>query len=131
MLGSPGGGLGYGRGHWGRSPFRQNNTIEAGAIGGPEQRSQIVRVFDAVESKEEFVLSRLGRSQQILDSQKFSFPNDRQNALMGISAGEPGELVPGFERYANTRRAAELDQPFQAIISTLPGHADMVKLPGT
>jgi hypothetical protein len=40
-------------------------------------------------------------------------------------------LVPGFERYADTGRPAKLDQPLQTVISTLPRHADMIKLPGT
>jgi hypothetical protein len=50
---------------------------------------------------------------------------------MSIGTGKPGELVSGFERYADTGGSAELDQPFQAIVSTLPGHADVVELPRT
>ena len=69
--------------------------------------------------------------QQIFDPQEPPFPNDRQYSLMSVRSGEPGELVPGFERYTDTGRSAELDEPFQAIVTTLTGHADMVKLPGT
>jgi hypothetical protein len=50
---------------------------------------------------------------------------------MRVRPGKPGELVSGFERHADAGRSAELDQPFQTIVSTLPGHADMVKLPRT
>jgi hypothetical protein len=50
---------------------------------------------------------------------------------MCIRTGKSGQLFPGFERYADTGGSAELDQPFQAIISALPRHADMIKLPGT
>jgi hypothetical protein len=131
MFRSTGRGLGHGRGHWRRSSFRQNNAIDARAIGGPEKCSEVVRVFDAIESEEEPVLAGLAGGQQVLDPQESPLPNDRQYALMRICPGESGELVPGFERYADTGVSAELDQPFQAIISALPRHADMIKLPGT
>jgi hypothetical protein len=131
MLGSPGRGLGYSRGHRGRPPFRQNNAIDAGAIGGAEQRSQVVGVFDAIKSKEEPVPVCLAGRQQVLNSEELALPNDRQDALMRIGAGKPGELVPGFERYADPGGAAKLDQPFQAIISTLPSNSDMIELPRT
>jgi hypothetical protein len=131
MLGGPGRGFGYRRGHGRRSPFRQNDAIDAGAVGGPEQRSEIVRVFDAVESKEEFVLSWLAWRQQVLYPEEFALSNDGQHTLMRIRPGKSGELVPGFERYTDTVCSAELDQPFEAIVSTLSGEADMVKLPGT
>ena len=74
---------------------------------------------------------RLVGSQQVLDSQELALPNDRQDSLMGVGPGKPGELVPGLKRYANTGRPAELDQPLQPVVATLPGHADMVKLPRT
>jgi hypothetical protein len=88
-------------------------------------------VFDAIESKEEPVLACLAGSQQILNPQESPLSNDRQYALMRICSGKSGELVPGFERHADTRRTAELDQPFQAIISTLPSKTDMIELPRT
>jgi hypothetical protein len=50
---------------------------------------------------------------------------------MRIRTGKPRELVPWFERHADTRRAAKLDQPFQAIISTLPRNTDMIELSRT
>jgi hypothetical protein len=88
-------------------------------------------VFDAIESEEEPVLSPIARSQKVLNPQEFALPNDCQYALVGIRTGKPGELVPGFERYADTGRSAELDQPFQAVVSTLPCNTDMIELPRT
>ena len=109
----------------------QNDAVDAGAIRGSQQRSKIMRVLDAIESKEEPVLSRLRWRQQVLNRQEPPLPNDRQYALMRVRSGEPGELVPGLEGHSDTGRSAEFDEPFQAIVSTLPSHADMVKLPGT
>jgi hypothetical protein len=50
---------------------------------------------------------------------------------MRICPCKSGELVPGFERHADACRAAKLDQSLQAIVSTFPRHADVVKLPRT
>ena len=50
---------------------------------------------------------------------------------MGIGAGEPGELVPGLEGYADAGGPAEVDQPFQAVVAAFPGNGDMVQLTGT
>jgi hypothetical protein len=88
-------------------------------------------IFDAVESKEEPVLSPVAGNQQVLNPQESPLSNNRQYALMGICPGKSGELLPGFERYADAGRSAELDQPFQAVVATLPRHADMSKLSGT
>jgi hypothetical protein len=87
-----------------------------------------VGVFDAIESKEEPVLPCLAGSQKVLNPEEFSLPNDRQDALMRIGTGKPRELVPWFERHADTGGAAKLDQPFQAIISTLPSNSDVIEL---
>lgn len=102
-----------------------------GSVGGPEQRSQIVRIFDAVQSKKESVLSGLAGKQQVLDPQEPSLSNHCEHALMSIRPGKPGKLVSGFQRHADTCRSAELHQPFEAIVSAFPSDADMVKLPRT
>ena len=77
------------------------------------------------------MLSRLAGSQQVLDSQKFPFPNHRQDALMCICSRQSGELISRFKSHTDTGRPAEVDQPFQALISTLTGHADMIELTRT
>jgi hypothetical protein len=107
-------GFGYGRGYGGGSALGQNDAVDAGAIGGPEERSEVVGVFDTIEGEEEAILSGfagcwLVRSEEVFDSEEFSFSNNGQYALVGISAGEPGELVPGLERYADAGDPAKLD----------------------
>jgi hypothetical protein len=131
MLGSASGCLCHRRSDRRRPSLRQNNSINSGSIGGPQQGPQIVWVFHSIESKEEPMLS-VGRwSEQVLDSQESPLPNDRQHTLMRIRSGKPRELVPGFNRYADPGGPAECDQLFQAIVSTFAGHADMVKLSGS
>jgi hypothetical protein len=48
-----------------------------------------------------------------------------------IGSGEAGKLVPGFEGDADTGSAAEVDEPFEAVVPAVASHADMVELPGT
>ncbi len=74
------------------------------------------------------MLSRLPGSQQVLDSQELPFPNHRQDTLVCICPRQPGELISRFKSHTDTGRSAEVDQPFQAFISTLTGHADMIEL---
>jgi hypothetical protein len=76
MLGGPGRGFGHRCGHGRRSPFRQNDAIDPGAIGSPEQGSKVVGIFDTVESKEEFVLAWVGWRQQVLYPEEFALSNE-------------------------------------------------------
>jgi hypothetical protein len=126
VLGGSGGGFGYGCGDGGGAAFGEEDTIDAGTVGGSEQGSEIVGVFDAVESKEEPVVSGFGWSQKILDSEELTLANNGQHALVGIGAGKAGELIPGFEGDADAGFAAEIDEPFEAFVPTLASHADMV-----
>ena len=52
-------GFGYGRGDGGGSALGEDDAVDAGTVGGSEQRSEVVGVFDAVEGEEEAVLARL------------------------------------------------------------------------
>ena len=131
VLGGSGGGLGDGRGDGSGAALGQDDAVDTGTVGGAEERAEVVRVFDAVESEEEFVLAWLFGGQQVFDGEELPLAHHREDALMGIGAGEPGELVAGFERDADAGRAAELDQPLQTLVPTLPGDADVVELART
>jgi len=128
MFGRSCGRLGYRRGDRCRTSLRQDDTVYACSIGGAQQSTQIMGIFDAIESKEEFVLSRLFGGEQVFDPEKLALAHDRQHSLMRIGAGEPGELVARLKGYANACGAAEFDQPFEAVIATLAGDTDVVEL---
>ena len=52
-------GFGYGGGHGSGSALGQDDAVDAGTVGGSEQRSEVVGVFDTVEGEEEAVLAWL------------------------------------------------------------------------
>ena len=129
VFGGSCGRLGYRRSDRCRTSLRQNHSVYACSIGSAQQSTQIMGIFDAIESKEESVLSGLFGREQVFDPEKLALSNDRQHSLMRIGAGEPGELVAWLKRYADACGAAEFDQSFEAVIAALAGDADVVELP--
>ena len=57
VLGGSGGGFGYGAGDGGGAAFWDNDAVDTGSVGGAEEGSEVVGVFDAVEGEEEAVLA--------------------------------------------------------------------------
>jgi hypothetical protein len=90
-----------------------------------------MRVFHTVEGEEESVLPGLFRGKQIFDSEELSLADDCENTLVRVRPGEPGELVARFERYADAGGSTEINQPFEAVVSTLAGDTDMIELART
>jgi hypothetical protein len=131
VLGGSGGGLGDGGGDGSGAALGQDDAVDSGTLGGAKERPEIVGVLNAVEGEEETVLAFRFWLQEIFDAEKLALFNYCQDALMGVGAGDPGELVAGFERDADACGAAELDEPLEAVIATLAGYADVVERAGT
>jgi hypothetical protein len=131
VLGGSGGGLGDGGGDGSGAALGQDDAVDSSSIGGAEKRAQIVGILDAIEREKEAVLAILLRSQEIFDSKELALFDDCQHALMRVCPRGAGELVAGFERYADARGAAELDEALQALVAALAGDADMVELART
>ncbi len=122
VLGGSGGGLGDGGGDGGGAAFGQDDAVDAGAVGGAEQRAEVVGVFDAVEGEEEAVCSPVFfRGEQVFDGEEGALADHGEGALVGVGAGEAGELVAGFEGDADAGGAAEFGQALQAFVSALAG----------
>jgi hypothetical protein len=90
-----------------------------------------VRVFEAVESEEEPVLTGVIGRQQVFNAEELPLPDDGKDSLMGVGAGQPGKLFTRLERYPDAGGAAELDEAFEAFVPALTGYANMVKPPCT
>jgi hypothetical protein len=90
-----------------------------------------VRVFEAVEGEEEPVSTVVIGRQQIFDAEELPLPDDGEDSLMGVGAGQPGKLFTRLERYPDPGRAAELNEALEAFVPALAGYADMVKPPRT
>jgi hypothetical protein len=126
VLGGSGGGFGYGCGDWGGAALGEDDAIDTGAVGGSEQGSEVMGVLNAVEGEEEPVMSGFGGGQKVLDSEELTFADDGKHTLVGIGAGEAGELVPGFEGDADTGFSAEFDESFEPVVPAFASHADVV-----
>jgi len=131
VFGGASGGLGYRGGDGGGAALGEDDAVYADAVGCAEEGSEVMRVLDAVEGEEEAVLVVLLWGQEVFDPEEFSLANDGQDALMGIGAGEPGELVAGFHGYADASGAAEFDESLESFVSTLAGDAYMIELART
>jgi hypothetical protein len=131
VLGGSGGGLGYGRGDGSGAALGEDDSIDSGSVGSAEESPEIVGVLDAVEGEEKLVLAFFLRSKEVFDGEELTLFDESQHALMHVCFRDAGELIAGFERDANACGAAELDETFEALVATLAGDADVVKLART
>ena len=131
VLGGSGGGLGDGAGDGGGAALGEDDAVDTGSVGGAEEGAEVVGVFDAVEGEEEAVLAvlRFG-GEEVFDGEELALADDGEDALMGVGAGEAGELVAGLDGDADFGGAAELDEAFEAFVAALAGYADVIELAG-
>ena len=136
VLGGAGGGLGDGRRHWRSPALGQDDSVDASAIGGAQKSAEIVWVLNAVECEEEAVggcgrvargfFCGLGR-EEVFDGEEGPLADQGDGPLVGVGAGEAGELVSGFEGDADAGVAAELGEALQAGVAALAGQQDAVQ----
>ena len=108
VLGGAGGGLGDGGGDGRGAALGQDDAVDARAVGGAEERAEVVGVFDAVEGEEEAVVrgrSRRGgfRCQQVFDG--------RGRRARGPGRGLPGGRRCGPRRVSWSRGSSETRTP--------------------
>jgi len=126
-----GGGLGYGSGNGSGAAFGEDDAVDSGSVGGAEESAEIVRVFDAIEGEEEAMLAVFFGGEEIFDGEEFALADYGEDALVGIGAGEAGELVAGLDGDADASGAAELGNAFELLVSTFAGDGDVIELAGT
>ncbi len=131
VLGGPGGGLGYGSGDGRRATLGDDDAVDSGAVGGAEESAEVVGIFDAVEGEEEAVLAVLFGGEEVFDGEEPALADDGDDALMGVGAGEAGELVTGLDGEADVGVTAELGYAFETLVATLAGDADVIERAGT
>jgi len=70
--------------------------------------------------------------EEVFDGEEFALADDGKDALVGVGAGETGELVAGFEGDTDAGGAAEVDEAgdsgIAAGVAVLAGDADVVEL---
>ena len=132
MLGSSRRGLDSDGAERGRPALGQQDSVDACSFGGAQQRAQVLRVFDAVESQHQ---AGFGALEEVFHAEKLALPDHCDHSLVGGGARDLGEGVAGLGADRNARRSAEGHNLGQAagiaLGEAFAGHANVVKLPGS
>ena len=102
-----------------------DDGVDSGAVGGAEQRAEILRVFDAVESEDE--ARGAGGLENIFDGEKFLSADDGDDALVGGGVGDVGKGFAGLGANADLEVAAEGDDGFEAVVAAFTGYEDVIE----
>jgi len=114
----------------GGAALGEEDAIDAGAIGYAEQSTQVLRIFDAIEGKNE-ACGGAGcrRSKEVFDGEEFLRADERDHSLVGGSFGGEGELLARLLQDANTNLAALGDEADKSQILALAGYQHVIKAP--
>ena len=85
MLGGSGRGLDGDGAQRGGTALGEQDAVDAGGFGGAQQRAQVLRVFDAVESQDQ---ARFGAIEQVFHPEKPALPDHGNHSLVGSGAGQ-------------------------------------------
>ena len=90
VLGGAGGGFGDGGGDGRRAALGQEDAVDAGAVGGAEERAEVVGVLDAVEGEEEAVAGVVAeglRGEEVFDGEEGALADEGDGSLVSVGAG--------------------------------------------
>ena len=128
MLGGSGGGFDGDGAEGCGAALGDEDAVDAGCVGGTEERAEVLRVFDAVECEEQ-ARGWIGirAREQVFEVEEFAGADDGDDALMGGGVGEAGELFFGLEAETDAVLAAGVDDALEALVVTVTGDADVVE----
>jgi hypothetical protein len=97
VLGSAGGGFGDDGGERGGTAVGEDDAVDAGAVGGAQERAEVVGVFDAVEGEEEVEPGGPdGGVEKVFQREEGALLEEGDDALVCVGFGKAGELVAGL-----------------------------------
>jgi hypothetical protein len=133
VLGGAGAGLnGYGT-ERGGTALGKDDAVDAGPVSNAKQRTQVLRVFYAVEGEQETGAggAGTGRFEEVFDGKEFLGVHDGDHALVGSGSGELGELLARLLANADSRLAALGDEVLEArslmCFEALAGQDDVIE----
>src|SRR5206468_151200 len=103
---------------------------DASSFGCAEEGTEVVRIFHAVEGQEEGVATGDGGASlfrsgdEVFDGEVLALADDGERALMGVGAGEPGELVARLERDTDPGGAAKIRKALELVVAAFAGELD-------
>ena len=116
--------------HWaerGGAPLREDDTIDTGSIRNAEQRTEVLRIFYAVQCHKKARLRRIRSREQVLDRKKLLRLHKGDNALVCIGSGKLREMLTRLLPHSDAGVTAVGDQPGEPVIVALGGDQDMIE----
>jgi hypothetical protein len=106
----------------------EDDTIDSGAVGNAQKRTQILRIFDTIEGEDQTGI-RSGRRglEEVFNGEKFLRTDERDNALMGGSFGSKTQLIARLLANANAGLAALFDEALDPLVLALAGDENVVE----
>ena len=111
----------------GGTAFGNHHAIGSGGVGGAQDRSQIVRIFDSIEHDDQRLLAATRRHQVIEIAILFCRSRGHQSLMRGV-AGNFVEFHARQNAHRNADLAALVNHPLQANIFSLLGDADPLEV---
>lgn len=74
----------------GRAALGEEDSIHAGTLGGTKKGAEVLRIFDAVEGKEQ---ARFFAFEQVFEVEEGALLHDGHHPLVRCGSGEPGEGI--------------------------------------
>lgn len=133
MLGGSGTGFDGGRTEWSGAALGKKNAVDTGAIGDAKKSTEILRVFNAVESKKEASGGFAGRIrlEEIFKGKSFLRAHQRDDALMARGLRGERKLLARFFKDADARLAALSDEVIETVVLALAGDENMIEAAAT
>jgi hypothetical protein len=112
-----------------RAALGEDDAIDAGAICDAQQRAEVLRIFDAIESQQKAGCAGLVCSgfKQLFKSKKLLRAYNSDHTLVRGGSGQLGEMFARLLADANTGLATVSDEVGEPIVVALAGDEDMVK----
>ena len=126
VLGGSGGGFDGDGAEWRGATLGEEHAVHSGGVGGAEERTEVLGVFDAVECEQE---AGFGACEQVLNVEEFAGADYGDDALMRGGFGQTGEFFFWLKPQADPAFAACVDDLLQPLIMPFAGDAYVVKLP--
>jgi hypothetical protein len=112
---------------WCGTALGEQDALDTGAIGDAKQRTEILRIFHAIEREEKTRGACCRRTIEVFNRKKFLRADERDDTLMRRSFGDEGELLARLLADADAGIAALRDEALQAIVLALAGDKDVIE----
>ncbi len=105
----------------------QDDAVDAGSVGHPQQRAQVLRISDAVEGEDKASLVGLQWLDEMFEAEQLLRADDGDDSLVRGGSSDLGELVAGLLADTDSGLAAGSDETGKSNVVTLTGNENEIK----